>query len=57
MAEWLKALAWKAGIRQKRIVSSNLIPSAIFPMKMRIKDRTADLAAATVECHYDVSWA
>jgi hypothetical protein len=23
MAEWLKALAWKASIRQKRIVGSN----------------------------------
>ena len=28
MAEWLKAHAWKACIRQKRIVGSNPTPSA-----------------------------
>lgn len=30
LAEWLKALAWKASLRQKRNASSNLASSAIF---------------------------
>lgn len=45
MAEWLKALAWNASIRQKRIKSSNLFLSAIFAPAKILHFRFSILAA------------
>jgi hypothetical protein len=47
MAEWFKAHAWKACVRQKRTVGSNPTPSAILPARsgLRATSRSVNCSA------------